>query len=57
METPENKTYLVEKSNEYGRHFQDIKKISEKEVTFFRLKGYNVWEVEKLNRIYVRKFK
>ena len=58
METPENKVIvLVEQSNEYGRNHQTIEHLTEKEIIIARLKGYEVWEVEELNGIYVRKLK
>jgi len=58
METPENKVIvLVEQSNKYGRNHQTIEHLTEQEIIIARLKGYEVWEVEELNGIYVRKLK
>jgi len=51
------KPYLVELSNHYGRYFQQVQHLTEQEAMIEMLKGYNVWEVEMLNGMYVRKFK
>ena len=58
MGTRDNrKPYLVELTNKYGRYFQQVQYLTEKESIITRLKGYNVCEAEKLNETYVRKLK
>lgn len=58
METQDNrKPCLVELTNKYGRYFQQVQHLTEKEIIITRLKGYDVCEAEKLNGIYVRKLK
>jgi len=58
METQDNrKSYVVELYNRYGRYFQQVQQLTEEEVIFYRLKGYNIKEVDQLDEIYVRKFK
>lgn len=58
METAGNKKpYLVELSNQFGRYFQQVQFLTEKEAVMEKLKGFDVLEVEKLDGIYVRKLK
>ena len=56
METQDSKkTYLIELYNNYGRNYAEIVRLNDKEATIYRLKGYNVMQLEKLNGTYVRK--
>jgi len=46
METQDqNKLYLVQMYNKYGRFYEELKVLNKKEVTWYLLEGYVVEEV------------